>query len=59
MYLLSKLEGGGTGPEDGKRFLPMIAEKMTKEEIQQGIAYAAEWERTHPPLSYYPPIYGY
>lgn len=59
MFLVSKLKGGGTAPEDGRRYLPLIAEKMTTEEIQQGIAYAAEWEKTHPPLSYYPPVYGY
>jgi len=58
-YLLSKLKGGGMDPEHSKNFLAMIAEKMTAEEIQQGIAYAAEWEKTHPPLSFYPPVYGY
>jgi TPR repeat protein len=59
IYLVSQLTGGGAAPEDARRNLPDIAAKMTQEEIQQGIAYAAEWERTHPPLSYYPPIYGY
>ncbi|WP_062390304.1 tetratricopeptide repeat protein [Pseudomonas abietaniphila] len=59
IYLVSQLTGGGAAPEDARRNLPDIAARMTPEEIQQGIAYAAEWERTHPPLSYYPPIYGY
>ncbi|MDF3136103.1 tetratricopeptide repeat protein [Pseudomonas extremaustralis] len=58
-YMLSKLEGGGIGPTDGKRNLPRIAEKMNEQEIRQGIAFAEEWEKTHPPLSYFDPIYGY
>ena len=37
-YLLSKLEGGGTAPEDARRNLPVIAEKMTDQEIKQGVA---------------------
>ncbi|NUU38764.1 tetratricopeptide repeat protein [Pseudomonas sp. C2B4] len=58
-YLLSKLEGGGTASENGQRTLPKIAEKMTTQEIQQGIAFAKEWEKSHPPLSYFDPIYGF
>ncbi|MGY2293675.1 tetratricopeptide repeat protein [Pseudomonas sp. SDO528_S397] len=58
-YLLSKLEGGGVGPEDGQRNLPIIAEKMSTEEIKKGKAFAHEWKNTHPPLSYFNPIYGY
>lgn len=58
-YLLSKLEGGGTAPEDGKRNLPKIAKKMSIDEIQKGKNFAQEWEDTHPPLSYFNPIYGY
>lgn len=58
-YLMSKLEGGGTGPEDGKMILPEIAEKMTKEEIELGIVFAKEWKKSHPPLSYFVPVYGY
>jgi len=37
----------------------VIAEKMTGQEIKQGVAFAKEWEKTHPPLSYFDPIYGY
>jgi TPR repeat protein len=58
-YLISNMTGGGSPPREARISLPLIAEKMTAEEIQQGIAYAKEWEKTHPPLSYYPPIYGY
>lgn len=56
---MSKLQGGGTGPEDGKMILPDIAEKMTKEEIELGILFAEEWKRSRPPLSYFVPVYGY
>lgn len=58
-YLLANLEGGGTGPENGKRNLPKIAEKMTNEEIHKGLIFAKKWKETHPPLSYFDPIYGY
>ena len=58
-YLMSKLEGGGTGPEDGKMILPDIAEKMTKEEIELGLLFAEEWKKSRPALSYFVPVYGY
>lgn len=58
-YLMSKLEGGGTGSKDGKMILPEIAEKMTKDEIKQGLQFAKEWEKSRPPLSYFVPVYGY
>ena len=58
-YLLSRLQGGGTGPEDGQRALSEIAKKMTAEQIEQAKIFAAEWEKTHPPLSYFVPVYGY
>ena len=58
-YLITQLTGGGAAPENARRMLPRIAAKMTPEEIQQGIEFAKEWEKTHPPLSYYPPVYGY
>jgi hypothetical protein len=58
-YLLSKLQGGGTGPEDGQRALSEIAKKMTAEQIEQAKLFAAEWEKTHPPLSYFVPVYGF
>ncbi|WP_414159304.1 tetratricopeptide repeat protein [Pseudomonas sp. BNK-45] len=63
-YLISKFEGGGAGggagvADFGKESLVKIAAKMTPDEIKQGVAFAEEWERTHPPLSYFVPIYGY
>ncbi|QHC95168.1 hypothetical protein PspR84_11105 [Pseudomonas sp. R84] len=58
-YLMSKFEGGGTAGEDGRMILPDIAEKMTEQEIKQGLLFAEEWKKTHPPLSYFVPVYGY
>ncbi|MGY2293676.1 tetratricopeptide repeat protein [Pseudomonas sp. SDO528_S397] len=58
-YLLSKLQGGGTAPEDGQRILLMIAEKMSPEDISRGKIFAREWKEKSPPLSYFEPIYGY
>ena len=58
-YLMSNFKGGGTASEDGKRILPKISEKMTTHEINQGILFAKEWERSRPPLSYFVPVYGY
>ena len=58
-YLISRLEGGGTAPEYAQRSLPKIAKKMTAEQIEQAKVFAAEWEKTHPPLSYFVPVYGF
>lgn len=58
-YLISHLQGGGVAPEDARRSLPEIAEKMSPQEIKDGIRFAKDWEKTHPPLSYFVPAYGY
>ncbi|NUU38766.1 tetratricopeptide repeat protein [Pseudomonas sp. C2B4] len=58
IFMLSKLEVG-TAPEDAKRKLPELASKMKPEEIKEGIDFASAWEKSHPPLSYFDPIYGY
>jgi TPR repeat protein len=58
-YLITQLQGGGAAPREAKISLPEIAEKMKPEEIEMGISFAKEWEKTHPPLSYFDPIYGY
>jgi hypothetical protein len=57
--LITQLQGGGAAPREAKISLPEIAEKMKPEEIEMGISFAKEWEKTHPPLSYFDPIYGY
>jgi len=33
--------------------LPLIAEKMTSEQLKQAREFAAEWKATHPPLSFF------
>ncbi|WP_432218717.1 tetratricopeptide repeat protein [Pseudomonas kribbensis] len=58
-YLISNLKGGATSPEEARLNLPEIAKKMQPKEIELGISFAKEWEKTHPPLSYFDPIYGY
>jgi TPR repeat protein len=58
-YLISHLQGGGVAPEDARRSLPEIAEKMSPQEIKDGIRFAKDWEKNHPPLSYFVPAYGY
>lgn len=58
-YLLSQLQGGGVAPEDGRRNLLGLAEKMTPEQIEKAKVFAEEWAKTHPPLSYFVPVYGF
>jgi TPR repeat protein len=57
-YLIAKIKAG-VAPRDAKRNLPELTEKMTHEEIEEGIKFADAWEKSHPPLSYFDPIYGY
>ncbi len=57
--LLSELDGGGTAHQDAQRSLPTITKKMTSQEIELGVVFAKKWKKTHPPLSYFDPIYGY
>jgi TPR repeat protein len=48
-----------SSPGYGGRELPKVAAKMTPEQIEAGKAYAKEWTKTHPPLSRFPPKYGF
>ncbi|MGV8865079.1 MAG: tetratricopeptide repeat protein [Pseudomonas sp.] len=50
---------GPSSPGYGGQVLPEVAAKMTPEQIEAGKAYAKEWAKTHPPLSRFPPKYGY
>jgi len=50
---------GPSSPGYGGQVLPEVAAKMTPEQIEAGKAYALEWAKTHPPLSRFPPRYGY
>lgn len=45
--------------EYAKDILVEIEAKMTAEQIKQAKAYAEEWERTHPPLSFFDPRFGF
>jgi hypothetical protein len=44
---------------DSETMLPKIAAKMTSEQIEAGKAYAKDWAKFHPPLSKFPPKYGF
>lgn len=49
-------------PEDAdfeRDLLKAIEPTMSAEEVMQAKAYAAEWETTHPPLSYFDPRFGF
>ncbi|WP_321359693.1 sel1 repeat family protein [Pseudomonas extremaustralis] len=58
-YLISKLSGGGAAPKEGRETLSELTRHMTPDQISQGVEFAAEWESSHPPLSYFEPVYGY
>jgi hypothetical protein len=52
--LLMELDGGGMYNKSFvKDELPLIAEKMTSEQLKQAREFAAEWKATHPPLSFF------
>ena len=57
--LVAALDGGGSSPEFAREELPKIAAQMTPEQIKQAEAFANEWQRTHPPLSYFVNKYGF
>jgi len=48
-----------SSPGYGGQVLPRVAAKMTSEQIDAGKAYAKEWAKTHPPLSRFPPKFGF
>lgn len=58
-YLLSQLKGGGGAAQDAQYALDEVRPFMKEHEIAQAIQFAKEWEATHPPLSYFVPIYGF
>ena len=33
--------------------------EMDAKEIERAVSVAEEWEKTHPPLSYFVPVYGF
>jgi hypothetical protein len=59
MLLLSELDGGGGMQVYTADKLPEIAAKMAPAQIEQAKAFAEEWQKTHPPLSYFVNKYGF
>ncbi len=57
--LLLELDGGGNAKWYAETKLPLIAAKMTPEQIEQAKAFAKEWKATHPPLSFFPEKLGF
>ena len=54
LYLLADIDYSS-----GKNSLKRITPKLTPEQIEQGKAYAQEWQKTHPPLSLFRHKYWY
>ena len=54
VYLLSELDGGGGMQVNVEYKLPLIAAKMTPEQIIEAKEFAKKWKSTHPPLSFFP-----
>lgn len=54
LSLLPELDGGGQYGRFASEKLLTVAAKMTPEQIEQALAFAEEWEATHPPVSYFP-----
>ena len=54
IYLLSELDGGGGMQVNVEYKLPLIAAKMTPEQIIEAKEFAKKWKSTHPPLSFFP-----
>lgn len=54
VYLLSELDGGGGMQVNIEYKLPLIAAKMTPEQIIEAKEFAKKWKATHPPLSFFP-----
>ena len=59
LSLVAQLEGGGGAQDYAQRKLDRLEGIMTSEQIEEAKVFAAEWERTHPPLSFFVPVYGY
>jgi TPR repeat protein len=56
--LLKELDGGGNVQVYVEGKLPVIAKKMTPEQILEANDFAKKWKATHPPLSFYPEKLG-
>ncbi|WP_277373080.1 sel1 repeat family protein [Pseudomonas sp. AA-38] len=58
-YLMSQLQGGGGVAEDARRKIKNVEALMSMEQVEEAEVFAEEWAKTHPPLSYFVPVYGY
>lgn len=58
-YLMSQLQGGGGVAEDARRKIKDVETIMSIEQIEEAKLFAKKWAKTHPPLSYFVPVYGY
>ncbi|WP_417663561.1 hypothetical protein [Pseudomonas sp.] len=59
LSLLRVLDGGGNKQIYLDEVMPRIAAKMTPEELEQAKVFAEEWEKTHPPVSFFPDKLGF
>jgi len=59
LFMAESDPGTPTRLSYGEEILPRVAAKMPPEQIEAGKAYAKEWAETHPPLSRFPPKYGF
>lgn len=58
-YLLSELNGGGIAPEYAKQKIAELNSIVSPDQIKKAIEFANTWKSTHPPLSYFVPVYGF
>ncbi|WP_417663559.1 tetratricopeptide repeat protein [Pseudomonas sp.] len=59
LSLLRVLDGGGNIQVYLDDVMPEIAAKMTPEELEQAKVFAEEWEKAHPPVSFFPDKLGF
>ncbi len=57
--LIARLEGGGGSPEYAQWKVDELRPKLSVVQLEEAEAIAGEWEKSHPPLSYFVPVYGY
>lgn len=57
--LVAALDGGGGSPRYARDDLVGLAERMSPAQIEEAKAFAEEWQKTHPPLSFFVNKYGF
>jgi hypothetical protein len=57
--LIARLQGGGGSPEYARWALDDLRKKMSNTQLKEAEDFAVEWRDTHPPLSYFLPVYGH